>query len=122
MTHPPNPAATADGYVYYRCRAGDDDSTVYVHQLCAVAAGYDPDVIWSDDWDVHHRVPIPWLNFPVNVELREAEDHRTRSLEGEIEHHEPDAVFDPDIVTPDGGFEDATPGVEGGEEVLQHGD
>jgi hypothetical protein len=79
---PPRLAHTSLGYEYARCRAGGDDSTVYVHQLVAILAGADPREVFDPDVDVHHRNSVPWDNRPENVELRGSREHRTGHLQG----------------------------------------
>ena len=62
---PPSLWHTGEGYEYFRCRAGDSDSTLYVHRLLYVAEhGLDE---LPADWHVHHEIPIPWLNTPENL-------------------------------------------------------
>lgn len=73
---------TGLGYEYFRCRAGSDDSTVYVHQLLAIAAGADPVRVFDPDHDVHHESTIPWDNRPGNLTVEDARDHRVSHLEG----------------------------------------
>lgn len=58
---------TGIGYNYVRCRAGGDDSTVYIHQLCAIADGADPRDVFSDDYDTHHRPLDHWLDLDARV-------------------------------------------------------
>lgn len=67
MSRPPSLAQTSLGYHYLRCRAGEDDSTVYVHALCAIADGGDPAEVFSDQVDVHHRPLSEWLELEENV-------------------------------------------------------
>ena len=69
---------TGLGYRYVRCRANGDDSTVYIHQLTA-CVDHDPRDVFSPRYDVHHRIPIPWLNIPGNLELQPAYDHRAEA-------------------------------------------
>lgn len=83
-----NLAHTALGYEYFRCRAGDDDSTVYVHQLVAILDGEEPAAVFAPHHDVHHRNHVPWDNRPGNVELDDSRDHRVSHLDG----REPEAT------------------------------
>lgn len=76
-----NLAHTSLGYEYFRCRRGDDDSTVYVHQLVALLDDVDPSIVFAPDHDVHHVNHVPWDNRPSNLELRDAIEHRTEHLE-----------------------------------------
>jgi len=73
---------TGLGYEYLRDRVGDADDTVYVHQLVVIAAGADPDTVFSSSVDVHYRNHIPWDNRPDNLELKEANPHRRAHLDG----------------------------------------
>lgn len=72
---------TGLGYEYVRCRVGDDDSTVYIHQLVACLEN-DPCEVFGDEFDVHHCNHVPWDNRPENVALEKAYDHRCAHLEG----------------------------------------
>lgn len=50
--------------------------TVTVHQLLAVANGYDPYKVWSDgEFVTHHKSNIPWDNRPENVEVVSKGEH-----------------------------------------------
>lgn len=62
MTH------TGLGYEYIRCRVGDTDATVYVHQLLACLEN-DPHDVFSPASEVKRLIEIPWLNIPENVHL-----------------------------------------------------
>jgi len=100
--HRPNISQTGLGYSYVRCQRGDDDATVYIHQLCAIAAGEDPHDVFSDAYDVHHKSlsadfdldvhvsPLPIelpkglltaLDTPESVELQGRWEHRERNLD-----------------------------------------
>lgn len=72
---------TGLGYRYYRCRAAGTDDTVYEHQLVALL-DHDPGEVFDPDRDVHHDVPVPWLNYPGNLDVEEAREHRVSHLEG----------------------------------------
>lgn len=99
--NPPALYSTAPGYKYFRCRANGDDSTVYVHQLCAIAGGADPHDVFSDSFDVHHRplcevfdlqtrtpqgpfewaeIDVPPVDTPESVELQPRWEHREKNL------------------------------------------
>jgi len=101
-TPAPTVSTTGLGYRYVRCQRGDDDSTVYIHQLCAIAGGADPHDVFSDAFDTHHRrledwldlddsVPapptkvngevVPPIDTPESVEARPRWDHRADNLE-----------------------------------------
>jgi hypothetical protein len=72
---------TGEGYEYVRCRAGNDDATVYIHRLTYVSEhGLDA---LPADWHVHHRKPIPWLNTPENLVAVDPDDHGRHHLFGE---------------------------------------
>ena len=79
---------TGLGYNYVRCQKNGEDSTVYIHQLCAIVAGADPHEVFGNTHDVHHKVSIPteWgvsqIDVPSNVELVPRWDHRRAHLEG----------------------------------------
>ncbi|PGF15780.1 hypothetical protein CP556_06410 [Natrinema sp. CBA1119] len=74
---------TGTGYEYVRCRRGDHDDTVYIHQLCAIAAGEDPHKVFHTTTEIHHICPIPWLNTPENVECVTSWEHPNRPVEDE---------------------------------------
>ncbi len=91
---PPSIIETSNGYRYVRCRRGGNDDTVYIHQLCAIAAGADPHDVFGDQYDVHHIVPSDWLgpfaetdngkpylNTPDTVVLVPVWEHRRGHLE-----------------------------------------
>ncbi|ARS89639.1 hypothetical protein B1756_07745 [Natrarchaeobaculum aegyptiacum] len=40
---------------------------MYIHQLCAIAAGADPHDVFSDRYDVRHIVPDNWLSSDVQT-------------------------------------------------------
>lgn len=65
----PKLSITGLGYEYVRCQRGEYDDTVYIHQLCAIAAGADPYDVFDPKYEIEHLCPIPWLNTPENVEL-----------------------------------------------------
>lgn len=85
---PPAVSTTGDGYQYVRCRANGDDSTAYVHQLCAIAAGEEPERVFGRDLEVHHklRVPTDWdapqIDVPWNVELVPGGAHGASHMNG----------------------------------------
>ena len=67
-----------DGYQRVRDYCGGQ-SVVYVHQLVAIADGADPGKVFSNGvYHVHHRLPIPWLNIPGNLELVHWTEHVER--------------------------------------------
>lgn len=50
--------------------------TVYVNQLVAAAAGYDPRKIFDPDYQVHHVDGNKWRDSLTNVALLSEEKHR----------------------------------------------
>ena len=84
--NPPSLCQTGLGYNYVRCQRGGRDDTVYIHQLCAIAAGEDPHEVFSDQYDCHHRLSIPteWgvqqIDTPENIELKPSTHHRVGEL------------------------------------------
>lgn len=53
-----------------------EDVPVAVHQLLAVAIGYDPKVVWSNsEFVTHHINDIPWLNTPDNITVVSKAEH-----------------------------------------------
>lgn len=55
--------------------ASDSYRQVRLHRLIAVAEyGYD-EVVENDS--VHHRIPVPWLNFPLNLQPVTKEEHQS---------------------------------------------
>lgn len=66
------------------------DRLVYEHQLVALAAGADPENLFGGAWEVHHRLPLPQLNLPENVEVLPKSEHQniTHPTEAEV----PDAA------------------------------
>lgn len=100
---PPSITQTGHGYAYARSWYGGEDVTVYLHQLCAIAGGADPEWVFSELTDVHHRpldewldldedVPpapievgdmlIPAIDTPESVEVQLRWDHREENLRG----------------------------------------
>jgi hypothetical protein len=72
---------TGEGYEYVRCRAGEDDATVYIHRLTYVTEhGLDA---LPTGWHVHHEIPIPWLNIPQNLIAVDPLTHSRHHLQDE---------------------------------------
>jgi hypothetical protein len=65
---PPELCHSGLGYEYLRCQKGDDDATVYVHQLLACLEN-DPESVFSPATEVKRMLEIPWLNVPENLHL-----------------------------------------------------
>ena len=99
----PSVTLTGHGYAYTRSRYDGEDETVYLHQLCAIAGGADPEWVFSELTDIHHRpfdewldldedVPaapievgdmlIPAIDTPESVEVQLRWDHREENLRG----------------------------------------
>lgn len=51
------------------------EECVRIHSLLAIADGADPYEVFRDGTNVHHRVPIPSLNIPQNLEVMEDTEH-----------------------------------------------
>lgn len=67
---------TGDGYEYVSERK--TDRPAYIHRLLYVAEhGFD--ALKPTD-DVHHKIPIPWLNTPDNLVAQPAPVHRSWNL------------------------------------------
>ena len=75
---------TGLGYEYVRCRAGETDDTVYIHQLVALL-DEDPADVFAPETDVHHQNHIPWDNRSDNLQLEDSRQHRVGHLEGRME-------------------------------------
>ncbi len=84
-----------DGYAIWQTAVDGTTKRATVHQLLCIALGDDPHEVYSDDTETHHKIPIPWLNTPENVELVTTGTHRTTHNQGERHHNasvsEPDA-------------------------------
>lgn len=68
---------TGEGYEYVTEDGSTQEQPVYIHRLVAVAE-YGIDAV--KDMDVHHKVPIQWLNVPDNLEPVDPIEHRTSHL------------------------------------------
>lgn len=82
--------ATGEGYEYLTDTDphSAQERPVYVHRLSAIAWILD-EAQWRDEGvsalaghDVHHEVPVPWLNTEANLELVDALEHRSWTLRG----------------------------------------
>lgn len=51
------------------------DTTVYVHQLLAIADGADPYAVFSSEYHVHHTDGQPLHNLAENLEVKLVSDH-----------------------------------------------
>lgn len=107
-------ASTTEGYEYFRCRANGDDSTVYLHQLDAIAAGADPYDVFHPAFDVHHKFSIPWLNYPKNVLVLPRWHNRGAALAGGDPAIDVDEAptSQPVVPAPDGAIEAALADLE----------
>jgi len=96
----PAVSQTSQGYNYVRCQRGSRDDTVYIHQLCAIAAGADPYNVFADFYEVHHRVRVPTqfgdpqIDVPWNVELRPGAEHRSGHMNGDHDDLAADVPID----------------------------
>jgi hypothetical protein len=63
-----------EGYEYVE---DDDGNTMYLHRLLAMAE-YGVDAV--ADMEVHHKVPVQWLNVPDNVEPLDPDVHSQMHL------------------------------------------
>lgn len=68
---PPSMWTDPSGYEVWK----NGSRTVGVHQLLAVAAGYDPHDVFAPDTDVHHPNGLSWGNWHTNVEVVDHDDH-----------------------------------------------
>lgn len=74
------------GYVVAGSSYGDSSDEFVIHRLLAVAEyGFDE----LRDKDVHHKIPIPWLNTPDNIEPISHGEH--------IELHHQQGDFDENL-------------------------
>jgi hypothetical protein len=74
----PTMHTTSDGYEYVRDRADGRDDTCYIHRLAFVAEyGFEA---LPKGYEVHHKLNIPWLNSPENLEAIEPIDHANHHL------------------------------------------
>jgi len=76
-------AADSSGHENWTVNDPDGPTTTKIHQLLAVADGSDPNGVWGEDTEVHHRTGIPWLNIEGGVEVLTAEEHRALHRDGE---------------------------------------
>lgn len=74
-------STTQDGYVYY---SGGND-IVWIHQLLAIADGYDPETVFSPDMNCHHQNRVSWDNRKSNIELLSVSEHTNRHRDELIE-------------------------------------
>lgn len=51
------------------------NTAFHFHRLLAIANGEDPHKVFSGEYHVHHKIPIPWLNMPDNIELLTVSEH-----------------------------------------------
>lgn len=68
-----------DGYEVWTARGeSGGSSTVFVHQLLAVARGASPEEVFGGGYHCHHRNSIGWDNRPENLEVLTHGEHSTR--------------------------------------------
>lgn len=67
IERPQRPATcyTIEGYPMWEC----GNEQLRVHQLLAIAEGYDPHEVFSDNHVIHHKNGIKWANWGDNIEL-----------------------------------------------------
>lgn len=64
------------GYERWYNQHRGDKFTCYVHQLVAIADGYDPDEVFDTSTEIHHQNGIKWDNRPSNIILLSRDDHQ----------------------------------------------
>lgn len=75
-----------DGYEVWQSAYQGTTDRATVHNLLLIAEGEDPHDVYSDGTEGHHRISIPWLNTPCNVELLTVGQHRSHHSRGERHH------------------------------------
>lgn len=63
------------GYEIWEVRVGDHCIQCRVHQLLAISDGEDPQEVFSEDTEIHHKNGVPWDNREGNIELLSASEH-----------------------------------------------
>jgi transposase-like protein len=70
-----NHASFYTGTDGYEAWSGSGNECVRVHQLLAIANGYDPHDVFGGENHVHHINGVKWANWHDNIELLTASDH-----------------------------------------------
>lgn len=73
---PPNVFTDGKGYERVIVNEGGSNSSFRIHQLLAIAQGYDADEVFSPTTEVHHKSGVEWDNRMGNVEVLEKSEHR----------------------------------------------
>jgi len=63
------------GYEKWRTSVNYERKTVMVHHLILVAEGKDPNKVFSDQYDTHHKNGHKFDNRPKNLELIDKKEH-----------------------------------------------
>lgn len=63
------------GYEKWRTSINNERCTVMVHHLILISEGHDPHIVFSDEYDTHHKNNHRFDNRPENLELIEKSKH-----------------------------------------------
>jgi len=70
---------TGSGYRYVEVVEEDGRSSIPAHRVLSYGWGDLDSALFSEDMrEIHHRIPIPWLNTEENLEPLTPEAHRAR--------------------------------------------
>lgn len=75
---PPEFKTWQNGYEYVGSSGTD---YVVVHQLVAIAQGCEPEKVFSEEWDVHHKSRLSWDNRIGNMSLIPHDEHPEEHLD-----------------------------------------
>lgn len=88
-----------EGYEYVKVDHGDTEDRVGIHELVAIASGADPYEVFTDETHCHHRLRVPsdfddvvQLDFPANLEVRDAHEHLSAHKSGDITVPDPEQI------------------------------